>query len=81
MENNLGDNWEKERERERESTILVLSSYSLLGYIRFFLLLLFFFSLRFVSRRRDIELLREPIPRTLRPQCLKGGVDTASYTT
>lgn len=43
MENNLGDNWEKEREREKESTILVLSSYSLLGYIRFFLLLLFFF--------------------------------------
>lgn len=43
MENNLGDNWEKEKERERESTILVLFSYSLLGYIRFFLLLLFFF--------------------------------------
>lgn len=26
-----------------------------------------FFSLRFASRRRDIELLREPIPRALRP--------------
>lgn len=46
---------------KRSRTILVL-----LDHIRFF------FSLRFVSRRRDIELLRAAIPRALRPQRLKG---------
>ena len=50
---------------------------ALVGRVRFlFLLFLFFlssfFSPRFVSRRRDIELLRAAIPDALRPQRLKG---------
>lgn len=40
-----------------------------------------FFSPRFVSRRRDIELLRAAIPDALRPQRLKGAGYDAPYTT
>ena len=40
-----------------------------------------FFSPRFVSRRRDIELLRAAIPDALRPQRLKGAGYEAPYTT